>query len=235
MPRVIGILPVLGRRPLLTLTIQRLLEKNGCWKVICVGDDSDDEKVCRDAGAEWVRCGNSPLARKWNRGYHAAEMYDPDYYLYVGSSDWLSDNWIPAMIEQGKGADMIGMCSMYLFDHRPDFRRLCYWPGYNGVRAGETIGIGRLLSARIMERMMYSPFDGKLNNSLDWSMHNRVTMVEGKIVAVEDESVMSLSISDARWPNKHKFEEHWDGRLPSEKIFNCEDWLRKFFPEALML
>lgn len=236
MPRVIACLPVQGRRPLLSLTIERLFNKNKVWKVICVGDDPEDKQVCELNGAQWVNCENYPLSRKWNRGFFAASMYDPDYYLFVGSSDFISDNWIPAMIEHANGHDMVGKRDMYLYDHGPN-KRICHWPGYTGVRAAETIGIGRLLSARVMEKMNYAPFAPWIHNSMDSSMQGRVETVGGKIKVVEDDNIKSLSISCSVWVNKHSFEDHWSGALPSRQMNSDSDltWLLSEFPEIKRL
>src|SRR5688572_11164270 len=106
--KIIAVIPVYGRLPLLVKTIQRLLNKNGVSKVICVGNNIDDKRVCVDAGAEWVTHMNRPLGDKWNRGFYEARQYNPDACLFVGSSDWVSDNWLPEMIPYLKDYDLIG-------------------------------------------------------------------------------------------------------------------------------
>jgi hypothetical protein len=237
MPRTIACLAVSGRRPLLKLTIQRLIHVNKVEHVICSGDDEEDRQTAVNAGAEWVNCANYPLSKKWNRSFHAASFYDPDYYLFVGSSDWLSENWLPVMYDHMKdGTGMAGKRDMYLLDNGANgYKRLCHWPGYIGERESETIGIGRILSAEAMEKLNFSPFDAGIHNGMDGSMQRRLNVVKSPIKTITDESLKSLSISDYRWPNKHKFEDHWNNILPSTIIENANEWLQENFNEAMML
>src|SRR5688572_33434172 len=91
--KVVAVIPVHGRVPLLPYTIKRLIQKNDC-KVICVGDGLHEKQVCEQSGAVWVPFKNSPLGAKWNAGFVAAKRFNPDAVLYVGSSDWVCNDWI---------------------------------------------------------------------------------------------------------------------------------------------
>lgn len=234
--KVVAVVPVLGRRPLVKLTIQRLLHKNRVDKVICVGDISRDKKVCEAAGAEWITHPNDPLAAKWNEGFIAAKKHNPDAVLFVGSSDWLSDNWLPTLTPYIEYYDMVGLPGCYLLDINTNTRtyRACYWPGYVGRREGESIGIGRLISARILNKLNWKPFDDKLNHSLDYSMRDRILSAGGKERLLSTSDIKSMAISCNEWPNKHQFEAHWNNRLPSQRIDPKKD-LFKWFPESLQI
>src|SRR5688572_7366782 len=95
--RVAACLAVQGRLPLLRYTIKRLFEKNKVDRVICSGDQPEDRKLCESLGAIWVQARNNPLGNKWNKSFQEAAKYNPDACVFVGSSDWISDNWIPFM------------------------------------------------------------------------------------------------------------------------------------------
>ena len=90
---IVAVMAVRGRLPLLKYTVQRLLQKNGCMAVVCVGDSDDEQRVCQEAGAHFVFHDNEPLGAKWNAGFIYAQKLNPKGCLFVGSSDWLSDNW----------------------------------------------------------------------------------------------------------------------------------------------
>jgi glycosyltransferase involved in cell wall biosynthesis len=234
--KIIAVIPVYGRRPLLKHTITRLLKKNGVYKVICVGDQSKDERECRDAGAEWVYHDNKPLAAKWNAGFIAAKEHKPDACLFVGSSDWISDNWLTVLGPHIDHFDLIGLPGCYFLDIKTGVKRdfrACYWPGYIGPREGESIGIGRLISAKVLEKLNWEPFDSSLDHSLDFSMVKRVKKADGKILLVKSLDLKSISVSCDQWPNKHSFEAHWSNRLPSEKI--AADKIIEWFPEVNMI
>lgn len=231
--KTIAVIPVHGRLPLLKYTIQRLYNKNGVDKVICVGDGWEEKLCCEYNGAEFVTFPNDPLGAKWNRGFKEARKYDPDAVLFVGSSDWISDNWLdhmaPFIMEQG--IDMIGKPDFCLLDIG-DSLRFCHWKGYTNIeRRNEPIGIGRLLSKKILEEMDWRPMAEQLNSSLDFSMYNRVLQMDGKCVNLKSQDIISLSISTNKWPNKHQFEQHYSNKLPSDRVPNFMDLLESKFPE----
>lgn len=240
--KIVAVIPVFGRLSLLKFTIKRLYEKNKCYKVICVGDQLEDRLLCEKMGAIWVGHPNKPLGSKWNFGFIKAREYHPDACLFVGSSDWVSDNWIAESTKHLPFADMIGRADCYFLDIRNkdkiDKYRLVYWSGYgdnlfNGIRKNETIGIGRILSRNILEKMNWQPFQKEKDNSMDWMMYQNVLKNGGKVLQLDNDSMYSLSISTDLWVNKHKFINHWNMNIKnSERIKNYTDFLKDNFPEA---
>lgn len=230
--KVIAVIPVLGRGPLVKLTIQRLLHKNGCDKVICVGHDPKDREICLDSGAIWVEHKNKPLGAKWNAGFVKAKQFSPDACLYMGSSDWCSDNWLQLMRPYLVRHGMIGVPGMHLLDVGETLRA-CKWDGYTGSRADESIGIGRLLSRELLDKMHWLPFNSAIDNSLDRSMKDNARILGYQDYMVRDDRLIALSISTNQWNNKHVFNHHWQNFLPSKRMDAQE--LIKLFPEANIL
>lgn len=243
--KVVAVIPVFGRGPLVKLTIQRLLQKNGCSDVVCVGHDKVDQKICVDAGAVWVNQSNIPLGRKWNAGFLKAKELNADACLFVGSSDWVSDNWIPVMMPYLDQYAMVGKAGCYLVDYSMKHGcRLCYWPGYktgmdksvrSNERKNEPIGIGRLLSARFLDAFDWKPFDDGQHNSLDWTMYMKARNISEGVGMIDNDTICSMAWSCDRWENKHNFTSHWIGKLPSEKIINYTSFLNGYFPESIQL
>lgn len=230
---VVAVIPVHGRLPLLPLTIRRLYETNECYKVICVGDGVEEKRICEEAGALWVPHQNKPLGSKWNRGFEAAEWFNPHAVLYVGSSDWLSRNWIETMKPHVQLNQMAGVPGCHFMDIQEKIR-LVNWKGYVGKRSDETIGIGRMLSRELLEKIKWKPFDNIKNDSLDRSMKDNCKKVGVSDFMVYDQSLKAVSISTGLWDNKHHFSHHWNNMLPSEKIFEFDEFLWEF-PEAKQL
>ena len=204
--KTVAVIPVYGRTPLVRLTVRRLLNVNGCEAVVCVGDRKEDEIACSLEGAHWVNHGNKPLGAKWNCGFRTARMFKPDSVLFVGSSDWLTADWLDKMQPHLVGSDIAGKLDTYFLDYRPEKGyRVIHWPGYVRNRAGESIGIGRLMSASILDRLRWKPFQSNLDNSMDYSM----MQLAGKLGArfgISRDDIKSLSISCHLWPNKHNFD-----------------------------
>lgn len=232
--QVVAVIPVLGRRPLLKHTITRLLKKNKVGHVICVGHASKDQRVCEEAGAEFLHHPNEPLGAKWNSGFQHAQKYNPIACLFVGSSDWLSDNWLSKTVPLLKDYDLIGKPGCHFLDISQQGFRACEWLGYTGPRAGESIGIGRLISARVLSMLNWKPFDDHLNKSLDHSMNQRVSAVGGQFKLINDSEIIALSISTDQWENKHQFKDHITGELQrkSSIITNVDEFIKNNFPEA---
>ena len=229
--RVVACIPVFGRLPLLEQTIKRLYQKNGVYKVICSGDQIADQKLCESLGAVWVYAPNKPLGAKWNSCFMKASEYNPDACLFMGSSDWVSDNWLSEMRPLMDKYDLVGTpgCN---FLHIGSGYDVCYWPGYVGRREGESIGIGRLISKRVLDLIQWNPFDGQLNRSLDYSMVQRCTKVAANIHLTRNTNIQSLSISTDKWSNLHQFSACTTGLLPSIFKDNPIEWLENNFPES---
>ena len=217
--KIIAVVAVYGREPLLKYTIRRLYNKNNIYKVICVGLSNSEKKICTDENAIWISSPNKPLGKKWNKGYEYARRYRPDGILFVGSGDWISDNWIQNAYKYLDNYGIVGKSDFCMYDII-DYRiRNCHWHGYlsNTNRDKETIGIGRLLSRKLLERINYKPFSDELDDSLDWSMYLKCIQNNFKIKILDMDDVLFLSVSCDLWINKHKFNGHYYGALKDEK------------------
>jgi len=228
--KVVAVVACHGRLPLLKQTIQRLLNKNKVSAVVCVGSQ-EERNTCTDAGAMFIMHENKPLGKKWNAGFVAARELMPDALLFVGSSDWLSDNWLDESLPYLGEYDMIGKPDFYMLDIGTSLRS-CWWSGYGkGERQYEPIGIGRIVSAKIMDSFDWKPFYEGANHSLDWQMYLKVRDNGGKMKLITGDHIKSLSISTNRWDNLHKFEDHWLNKVPAFSKRLETDWLDKEFPE----
>lgn len=231
--RVVACLAVHGRLPLLRHTIQRLYKVNGCYRVICAGSSVMEKRLCDELGAIYVPADNKPLARKWNKAFQKAREYKPNAVLFVGSSDWISWDWLHILRLYVEYHHFVGVQGCHFLDIGKTMR-LVNWKGY-GEERKESIGIGRLLSAKLMDALNWQPFDNRLDNSMDSSMKKRVEAAGFKeYIYPGMTGIKAVSISTDQWPNKHKFEDHWTNKLPSEKIEDVDGFL-KDFPEAYQI
>jgi hypothetical protein len=225
--RIVAPIPVHGRLILLRHTIRRLYEKCGIHKVICIGDDPQAQFVAEQENAEWVRHPNTPLGAKWNTGFLAARKYNSDGVIFLGSSDWISDDYLQIVSEYLPQYDLIGKLGCHFLDKGVKYRAV-YWGGYGkGVRSDEPIGIGRVLSARILDSIGWMPFDNRIDASLDWSMWQRLKQHRAKIHILPHDTGGLVSISTNMWTNKHNFEDHWNNILPSIKI-DAMEFVKKY-------
>lgn len=208
--KIVAVIPVYGREILLKYTIKRLYEKNNLYKVICVGSSDLEEVVLKENGV-WVYSKNKPLGEKWNRGFLKAKEYDPDAILFVGSSDWISEDWIPSVYDYLYYYGIVGKNRFDMIDFTNQNIRSCYWLGYNenNIRFNETIGIGRLLSKKFLQKINYQPFDDKMDNSMDWCIYKKCIDNNFLIKIINNKSIF-LSLSCDLWVNKHIFSDHYN-------------------------
>lgn len=236
---VCAIIPVHGRLPLITQTIKRLLSKNNIDFIVCVCSTHEEADCIQQSftldGLSTFVHDNKPLGSKWNAGFIEAKKYSPDACLFVGSSDWLSDNWVSSLLPLMDKYDMIGTPGCHFLDIKEKNKfRVIDWGGYLGERSNESIGIGRMLSARILHRIGWKPFTDSKDGSLDYDMFLKVKRAGGKTAMVRHPELISLSISTDQWGNKHRFEDHVKGELRrnSFHIKNVGEFLKNNFPEA---
>jgi len=210
-------IPVFGRFPLLRLTISRL-KRQGVTPII-LGHEKEANEIAKEFDCEFISIDNDPLGNKWNTGFKASRNYNADAVIFMGSSDWCSDGYIQRCKEHSKDFGMIGQLGCHFVDVS-DQLRLVHWKGYkDSFRKNEPIGIGRFLNKQFLDRINWTPFNPQLNSGLDWSMWIKAVKTNQDIGILEcDKSVQLLSISTDKWVNKHKFKDHWDGVLRSEKL-----------------
>lgn len=230
---MVAVIPAFGRYNLLRQTIKRLPIQS-----VVIGHESRVEQICKETGAYFVPYPNTRLGEKWNAGFTAARQLKPDSVLFIGSSDWVSDNWIDECSKHLDEYDMIGKLGCHLLDiSYPHYgMRLVNWHGYiDPRRKNETIGIGRVISSRVLDKMNWKPFDHTKDNSMDWQMYQQVLKHRGKIKIMGDE-IHSMALSTNLWPNKHQFQEHWKKRIPnSEPILKYKPFLETWFKDSLTL
>lgn len=230
--KIVAPIPCFNRFPLVELTASRLI-RQGVTPIL-IGHENQIKKIANDLNIEFIQAPNSPLGNKWNKGFMACKNYNPDGVIFMGSSDWCSDDYIQSVNENLNDFNLLGKLGCHFVDVA-DKIRLVHWAGYgHGMRREEPIGIGRVLRCDFLNDINWKPFDENLNAGLDWSMWLKALNTYQKIGIFEEQSnIQLLSISTNKWSNKHKFEDHWNGKLQS-KICNI-DLLNENFNEIQLL
>lgn len=80
-----------------------------------------------------------------------------------------------------KNFDLIGILDLYLFDIKNI--KVYYWGGYPKAskRFGESVGLGRCLSKKILENLNYQLWEDGLNRVLDSSMTKKIQSLSQSI------------------------------------------------------
>ena len=235
---IVACMPVYGRRRVLSRTLTRLYQKNKIDKVICVGKGEKDKMIVERFGGEWVEAENNPLGHKWNEAFAAAEKYNPDACLYIGSDDWLQDDWFEVMMPYLKKYDMVGTPDFTMCDIRNGMYRVAYCEGYppTSRRAGQPVGGGRMLSNKLLKGMKWRPFDEDWENSMDYSMKLHADKLGAKIKTLPRHKLIVLALSSDTWVTKHNYNEILEGSMCYEyDNETAMQLLEDKFPEAFSL
>ena len=72
-------------------------------------------------------------------------------------------------------------------------------------RNGEPIGIGRVIHKSILQKLSWRPFDDTKTQGMDYCMYKRIEALNGKVEIINDDSLISISLSGDFHKTKHKF------------------------------
>jgi hypothetical protein len=242
----VAVIPVKGRGLLVPHTAQRLVDMG--VKVILVLEYAHEKAFFYGMDVDCTVMGHQTLGKKWNAGFQRAKGYDPDYVLFVGSSDWVTENWLDVMIPLADECDIAGVADYYMahievgipYDRAQAYARAevnknilsikaGHWMGYKGnEREGEPIGIGRVLNREFLRRIDYKPFDDMQTKSMDWAMFNKAKSFK----TIRCAEHKCLSISTSLWSNYHDF--YTEIRYPDSETMGRE-FIEKYFPHVLKL
>jgi len=242
---IFSVIPVYGRHELLPHTINRLLTRCGVTKVYCVGDIEADKKICENAGAEWLDHPNSPLGAKWNLGIEIAIASGIAYdgFLFIGSSDWVSDNWVKIYASYLSEYDMIGTANCHFLDVNTNGKkRLVDWSGYTKLNSGweaarsdEPIGIGRIYSMQVLKKLNGKLFQPDKDEGMDYLSMKRVLSIGGTTKKFIATNTKSVSISTNKWINKHRFDNGLLTHSNSKIVEDVDGWLKEWFSEGFKI
>jgi len=202
----IGILTCMWRRPevfrIFATGINRLKAKFDIITLSVGSEKQESMKLCRDYGINYCEYPNKPLGAKFNAGMLAMREFKPDYVTIMGSDDLLSTPTFEKIWEYcEQGAEMIGFLDLYFFDLLAG--KLVYWPGYgyrgtkaDSSRKGEAIGLGRTLSAGLLDKMHWQPWKPDINTGLDWWMTQRLKAlkVNPKIFTLKENNLFAVDL-----------------------------------------
>jgi tetratricopeptide (TPR) repeat protein len=165
------------------INLENRFQKKYIFKnVIIDSENSNRELFADDERFEYYNYSNQPLSNKWNFGCQMLRKIDFDYVIILGSDDIIDNNVFRLYDENmDKNFDVIGMLDVYLFDLKQ--LKAYYWGGYpkKHKRFGESIGMGRCLSKKILENLNYQLWENDLNKALDRSMMARIQSLSQSI------------------------------------------------------
>jgi hypothetical protein len=97
----------------------------------------------------YVETPNIPLSFKTNEALKFCKTLNPDAVVLIGSDDLMTENlfneYAKCFVDE---LDYFGFEDFYMYS---SLKQLYHWPGYRGLRSGETIGAGRFFSKKLLD------------------------------------------------------------------------------------
>ena len=182
----LGLLTAIWGRPRLTEMVLGYYEELPLDKMSFVYSPEDPEGIVRDwdyyaHSSRWLfnASSNSNLSGKWNKGLDNPRDGGWNAVMIVGSDDLVTPRYIEAvkyLLE--KGADYIYLPALYIYNLQDGRMHYCL---------AERLGLGRVLSRRLLDRLDWKPWPDGINRGLDGEMWK-------KINALKDVNIVRLGV-----------------------------------------
>lgn len=178
-------------------SVQRYWQDYGIGTAIAGSEGAKTRDMCLDAGAAYVEVPNQPLSRKFNSAITTAyHNYTPDGFIILGSDDFMNHDVIQRyqiLLEQG--VDIAGFKDCYYYDAKA--KQGFFWGGWTVKhRQGESVGMGRLLSAKAFNALKGRPWSSA-TAGLDWIMTQRLKRhkhLKRRVMSVREGSYVIVDV-----------------------------------------
>lgn len=172
---------------------------------------------------KYIEIPNEPLAAKVNASTYACKNLGVDYVLCLGSDDIMTPELLDEYaIHMRNGVDFIGVTDFYFYDTVSG--KSLYWGGYTeAYRKGHTAGAARAISARLMNKWDWMPWENRDSLILDKSMQDKLKVTPHTIhtFSMKEKNLFALDIKSetnmtpfAKWNNS----EFIDTKIIKEKF-----------------
>lgn len=180
--RIAIVSAVWGRLPLARVwwaglaRLRNVAQRRGHTVSIWVaGDELHHQALCERNGGLWVQASNDALGHKWNAAARQAWRNGATHLCILGSDDFLADAaWLALLAGAEGGQPHVGLRGIY-FMNQPT-REVVRWDGYpaGSSRYGAPAGAGRILDARLLDRLDGQPWQPHRMSGLDASLMQTV-------------------------------------------------------------
>lgn len=165
-------------------------------QVFIVGSEGEKSKsLAKKHGFRYLEYDNKNLSNKHNAACLAARTARPDYVLFLGSDDILNpDTYSHLETLMESGFDFIGMTDFYFYDMVS--KKSAYWGGYIDKRKGHTVGAGRVVSAKLMFKWQWRPFESRHQRVLDDSMQQKIAKanIKSAVFSLKEKGLYAVDV-----------------------------------------
>ena len=187
-------------------SIKRIREDLDIFIPAVVVSDRWDRDTCDKYHVHHINHKNNPVSEKFNAGCQYARSLGVDYVMILGSDDIVSTETISRyMTAMEQEYDVIGTANVYF-----------YGRGVKGVktlvhlqRDKKMLGVGKTISAKVMEQVDWRPWKDEKNWALDAICHKYISPFIGTSHILEETKIFDCKTSTninkfSFWYNKIK-------------------------------
>lgn len=173
-------------------------------KVVIYSDEADGEFLNQFRLLKKAQFPNDSLSEKWNFAVKCLEDVDFDAVIFLGSDDYIDENFLQFVSERIVRFDLIGFKDIY-FESKNSFY---YWKGYEGSREGEPAGAGKTYTKSFLEKVGFDLFSNAGKGSLDGISWKRCLSFDARftVESIRENGILLCDIKDG------------EGITPLEKI-----------------
>lgn len=144
--------------------------------IACGSEGKSSLNLAINNGFYYIEYPNKPLSQKHNIIYEVARDFNPDACIKVDSDSIITIEFFKYYNDLiNKGIDYSGILDIYFLTKN----ELCYWKGYSNHRKGETTGVGRFVSKKLLDALEWRLWgNANVDDLLDKYMTENVDSVK---------------------------------------------------------
>ena len=174
---------------------QRMAAVRKDMHLVAVGSEgAASRSLAEENGWDYVEAQNDPLSNKLSAGLARCRELNPSHgLLAMGSDDLVTGPWVDRCM---KATTRLGLLDMYLL-RRKTWEGL-HWPGYVGVRAGESVGAHRFFPRALLDQLNWELWPPGLNCNLDGNLTRKLTALRAsppQVLSMQQAGCAALGIS----------------------------------------
>jgi hypothetical protein len=225
-----------AREAITRLTCERLLWQTVPINVVVVGDSDAEYRMAKETGCLYVQHKNLPLSEKYQAGIDYARKLNPLAIVTTGSDSWLTDDYCRIGYDymMRNHLDVTGKSVFNVLNVETGE---VIARGYQGSRASEPDGNGRMITAAGMDKLNWKLYpDGGNVNGIDHASH-QICLKAGLHVGLmnEIEKVKVLELKSSRWHSTNSFQTLSTAASLAHgyEISDGRTWMNHWFPGGL--
>jgi len=216
------IMPVHNREAITRETVYRL-ERQFCEVIPILVGNEETRKKLEDVPCCYVEHENRPIYKKLEAGLSMAKNFSPDAVMYLGSDDWISDNWLETAFEYFNCEDyhLAGQNTMALYMTKEDFSLWKIFNIYND-------------SGEVIHKKILDHFDWHLPELKDDTRHGigRRDLIQS--IGIQRARMQNTTIMGVKglWKTYHNLDIH-KKLYKAKEVLKREEYLNNNFPDAV--